>query len=348
MFALGAIGRVGTFALTALLTPIGLVARGIVGLGVAMAGLATAGLARLSAMAIGLRMLSTFGAGAMLSAMGASLLSFGRAVLLFPVNALRAIGLAMWALVANPVGLIITGLVAGLAALGVWVYNNWNGVKQFFAGFGEGFMAGIGGANGPLGTMVGYLQSAYNWLSQLLGPLDATNAQWRSWGETLGGAVASGVKAAIDAIGWLIDKLGSAWDMAKKLASALTFGYLGGGGSPAPAGGAAPAPIAGARALGGPVWRARPYLVGERGPELFVPGMSGRIETNDTLRRLTADGTTMLAGSTNNTTNRTYSLNPTINIMGGDDPRRIAGQVRAEMERYLRDLEAEQRGLLSD
>ena len=32
------------------------------------------------------------------------------------------------------------------------------------------------------------------------------------------------------------------------------------------------------RATGGPVSPARPYLVGERGPELFVPTASGRIE----------------------------------------------------------------------
>jgi phage-related minor tail protein len=32
------------------------------------------------------------------------------------------------------------------------------------------------------------------------------------------------------------------------------------------------------RATGGPVSGGRPYLVGERGPELFVPGASGRIE----------------------------------------------------------------------
>jgi hypothetical protein len=121
-----------------------------------------------------------------------------------------------------------------------------------------------------------------------------------------------------------------------------------GGGGAAPAGGAAAAPIAGARALGGPVSYGKPYLVGERGPELFVPGRTGRIGTNDTLRRLTVDGAAAVAGSTNNTTSRTYSLNPTINIVAGDDPRAIAGQVRFEMERYLRDLEAEQRGLLSD
>ncbi|HWH22396.1 MAG TPA: tail tape measure protein [Allosphingosinicella sp.] len=33
------------------------------------------------------------------------------------------------------------------------------------------------------------------------------------------------------------------------------------------------------RATGGPVAPGRPYLVGERGPELFVPTSSGRIET---------------------------------------------------------------------
>lgn len=34
------------------------------------------------------------------------------------------------------------------------------------------------------------------------------------------------------------------------------------------------------RALGGPVSPATPYLVGERGPELFVPTSAGRIEPN--------------------------------------------------------------------
>lgn len=33
------------------------------------------------------------------------------------------------------------------------------------------------------------------------------------------------------------------------------------------------------RATGGPVAPGRPYLIGERGPELFVPTASGRVET---------------------------------------------------------------------
>ncbi len=32
------------------------------------------------------------------------------------------------------------------------------------------------------------------------------------------------------------------------------------------------------RATGGPVSEGRPYMVGERGPELFVPGAGGRVE----------------------------------------------------------------------
>jgi hypothetical protein len=42
--------------------------------------------------------------------------------------------------------------------------------------------------------------------------------------------------------------------------------------------------IAGVRAEGGPVNSGRSYLVGERGPELFVPGSSGSIVPNDAMR----------------------------------------------------------------
>jgi phage-related minor tail protein len=39
-------------------------------------------------------------------------------------------------------------------------------------------------------------------------------------------------------------------------------------------------PLAGARASGGPVEAGSAYLVGEKGPELFVPGQSGAIQPN--------------------------------------------------------------------
>ena len=39
----------------------------------------------------------------------------------------------------------------------------------------------------------------------------------------------------------------------------------------------------GERANGGPVTGGRSYLVGERGPELFTPGRSGMITSNENL-----------------------------------------------------------------
>lgn len=42
----------------------------------------------------------------------------------------------------------------------------------------------------------------------------------------------------------------------------------------------------GARALGGPVTGGASYLVGERGPEIFTPGASGQITSNDKLQGL--------------------------------------------------------------
>jgi TP901 family phage tail tape measure protein len=351
LFILGAVGRVGllalrglNFAAMALLAPIGMLARGIVGVG----AVALAAMARVRAMAAGLLLLNAVGGGgAVLAAIGGGLLAFGRAVLLFPLTALRAIGLAMWALVANPVGLIIGGLVAALAALGVWVYNNWSGIKEFFAGFGEGFMKGLGPAGGAIKSMADGLGSVVNWLGQLLGPLDESGSKWRSWGETVGGVVTKGVQLVAEGIQKLIGFLGTVVSKAGEVGGALKgmFSWKAWGGAAA-----APAvPLAGARALGGPVTYGRPYLVGERGPELFIPGASGHIETNNTLRRLTADGTAAVAATeSRNVRGGPINIQNHWTINGADDPRAVAAQVEAHFAGMMRRLESEQRGLLSD
>jgi lambda family phage tail tape measure protein len=43
---------------------------------------------------------------------------------------------------------------------------------------------------------------------------------------------------------------------------------------------AGPTPVPGARAVGGPVMAGQPYIVGERGPELFVPSGPGTVQAN--------------------------------------------------------------------
>ncbi|RTL61581.1 MAG: phage tail tape measure protein [Pseudonocardiaceae bacterium] len=346
MFAAGALGRLGTFAIGALLAPISGLAQGVVMLGGALAGGVLAGLARLRAAMAGLLVLNAVGgAGAVFSALGGGLLALGRSVLMFPVVALRAIGMAMWALVANPVGIIIGTIVAALTALGVWVYNNWNGIKQFFSGFGESFMEGLGPAGDAVRKVSDGLGSVVSWLDQLLGPISATDSQWKSWGATLGGGVASGVALVISGISKLIGFLSTVASKAIAAGSAIR-GMFSSGSAPAPM--SLPKP-AGARALGGPVSFGKPYLVGERGPELFVPGATGRIETNNTLRRLTTDGTAAVA-ATESRTVRSGAINVTNHwtINGADDPRGVADQIDSRFSELMRRLESEQRGLLSD
>jgi phage-related minor tail protein len=98
-----------------------------------------------------------------------------------------------------------------------------------------------------------------------------------------------------------------------EIAAAAVRGGIGavfGGGGPGLAGTAAQ--LAGAllglpgRAAGGPVAPGRAYLVGERGPEIFVPTASGRVEAGR-------------AGGA-----RDIRMNITINAPSGTDPQALA------------------------
>jgi TP901 family phage tail tape measure protein len=63
------------------------------------------------------------------------------------------------------------------------------------------------------------------------------------------------------------------------------------------------------RAAGGPVMRSMPYIVGEKGPELFTPRTSGRISTTTALQRLTRQQ----RSSQNASPGKNYQYNITVN-----------------------------------
>ena len=71
------------------------------------------------------------------------------------------------------------------------------------------------------------------------------------------------------------------------------------------------------RAIGGPVAPGRPYMVGERGPEMFVPSASGRIEP------LRSGG------------GRDIRMSITINAPAGSEPQALARSSR-QMARAVR------------
>lgn len=164
----------------------------------------------------------------------------------------------------------------------------------------------------------------------------------------MGGVIASGVNLVISGISRLIGFLGTVVSTATAAGSAIKGMFSSGasGGGKAPFVGNS---IAGARALGGPVARGKPYLVGERGPELFVPGTTGRIETNGALRRMTDNGTTASAEtSSGSTASGPVTITNHWEINGADDPRAVVSQIDSWFAELMRQLESEQRGLLSD
>lgn len=83
-----------------------------------------------------------------------------------------------------------------------------------------------------------------------------------------------------------------------------------------------------ARAMGGPVTSSRPYLVGEKGPELFVPNSSGSIVANN-----------KLAGGGGDT----VVVNQTINLSAG-----VSQTVRAEVMNMMPKIMEATKGAVAD
>jgi hypothetical protein len=344
MFILGGIGRVATVALGGVVASAGMMAAGVTRAMVGVGAASLLAVGRLRAFAVGALALNAVGGvRAVLGGIAGSLGRLALAPFAMIAAGMRGIAMGGWAIVANPAGLIITGIVAALVALGIWVSNNWAGIKQFFAAFGEGFMSGLGPAGDTVRNIASALGDVAKWVSDLLGPIDETGTKWREWGSAVGGAAASGVNAVIDGIQRLIGFMSTVIQKASAVGSAIANMWS----SPKTLPNAPKAsPIAGARAMGGPVSYGRRYLVGEKGPEIFTPGARGQITSNDRLRALTADGTAAVAGSSSTTTTNhgPVTLSPTFVINGADNPAAVERQI----EQYMQRLMAEQRGLLSD
>jgi hypothetical protein len=194
----------------------------------------------------------------------------------------------------------------------------------------------------------------FDWVSSLLGPVDASEQEWKSWGQTLGtnvgNAIAGAIKGIQDLIGWIGNLPQEAgklvfdiqtgviapflewlWDIAMNgLKIAVDVGkaaadFAGGAAEAAgdAVGGAVNAVkglFGGTKAVGGSVAPRVPYLVGELGPELFVPDVSGSIVTAARTARMLSDispvGTGRYGASNDNAANRNARGPATITFTG--------------------------------
>lgn len=280
-------------------------------------------------------------------------------------GALSAIGAAL-ATISAPAWLAIGAGMAVVAGAGLTIWQNWDRVSSTVAGvaraigdelkpvidllqpvldpFAQSFRA-IGDAAGWAGSKMSELGS---WLSSLFGQ-NVLTPQHQMAIEDNAYAVTRRIIAAFKAANAALVQAGaemiqSLWDgMLSKVdaliewvktipqrikgaignidlgSSIRSLVGLGGGGGEG---------VDGKRALGGPVRAGGTYVVGERGPELFRPGASGRIEPHAAYRSAMA-GPSSVSSSTSGPGDIYQTISPTINVYGASDAHAVAREVMA-------------------
>lgn len=113
----------------------------------------------------------------------------------------------------SPIGVVVAAVVGA----GIYIYKNWEKVKSFFGGFLNGLQSGLQPVIDKFKPLVGWIESAFNWFTNLLAPVQSTKEDLdaaASAGKQFGEWVAFGIDLAlkplqllIDGVKWLIDNL---------------------------------------------------------------------------------------------------------------------------------------------
>lgn len=246
--------------------------------------------------------------GAALGTVGVTLLAVTTAMKLhaawttLTVAATKAWTAAQWllnvALTANPIGLVITAVAALAAGLFIaWqksetfrriVTGAFDAIHEVAQKVFPAVKAIASVAFDAIGVAARIVTVHFNvWRAAILGvarmfewlgknaakivravqgaleaPLGAITAAF--------GAVANVLNRIRDAMAWIIDHVGDLVGAVGKVLGAVgsAVGHI---------------PIPGRRATGGPVSAGRPYVVGEDGPEVIIPGANGYVVANQSL-----------------------------------------------------------------
>ena len=213
-------------------------------------------------------------------------------------------------------------LLGGAAIAGVIGY--WEELGQFFKGFAAEFDKTMD-ANGfgrPLKAISDFASDAATFLGKAVGYIkDLFGFGEKGDPLTWMNAGKATAKALADVISGLLRPIQAAYNGLKKL-----FGFTGG-----KATNATNAPKVEARALGGPVKRGKPYIIGENGPELWSPRESGFITPNHKLRGSAGPATVNKSiGAANITVN--------LNINGGvANPQDLARKIGQQVASHVND-----------
>lgn len=275
--------------------------------GAALRGLRAAFVAARSAMLTFVTVSSLLGTGGALRMAGAALLGL--------LNPLRLVAGAMAVLRFAMLAIPGVALLTAIAAAGMFIYNNWSGIKEMFAGIWGGLTSQLPGVTAAIQPII----NGFTWLSDklsgILGPINMSKEAWRDLGVTMGTSLGEGIKSIVEIPGRVIAFTSEMVSAGRALMASLLEGIksgaqavldyvtsigsriksgiagaasgawsavkgavgAGSGSTPAAAASASAPATAGARAAGGPVRAGSTYLVGEKGPELFQAPATGHI-----------------------------------------------------------------------
>lgn len=222
-------------------------------------------------------------------------------------SALAGIGAAL-AAVSAPAWMAIAAGVAAVAAAGAMLWKYWDRVSSVVSGvasrIGEELQPVLARLEPVLepfvkaGRLIG---EGFSYAAQKIGEFaswigsffqrevltDEQKAGFEKAGYDVADKLINAIKVKIGELvewfkslpGKIVAAIGNI-DLGSLIKWPSLPAWLGGGGEAPAASVPATVPVAGARAKGGPVIGGKAYLVGERGPEILVPGRSGTVIPN--------------------------------------------------------------------
>ena len=114
-------------------------------------------------------------------------------------------------------GFVFSTTGFAIAAAALLIYKFWNPIKAFFGGFWEGLKSGLAPVLEKFGVVVGWIEKAVKWFTDLLSPVQSTKEDLdaaASAGKKFGEWIAAGIDFALkplqllmDGIKWVIDNM---------------------------------------------------------------------------------------------------------------------------------------------
>lgn len=136
--------------------------------------------------------------GLALANLGVTLPRIGGAIVRGLLSPLKFVGLAL-----SPIG-------AAIIAAGIAIFKYWQPISSFFSGFLSGLQSGLQPVIDKFKPLVGWIESAFNWFTNLLAPVQSTKEDLdaaASAGKKFGEWLAAGIDFVTKPLQWLMDSI---------------------------------------------------------------------------------------------------------------------------------------------